>query len=178
MYINSIEKSSFIYGPGERYVIWTQGCSIRCKGCWNKKMWAFNRGDYLKVDELIKDILFYSTNGVTILGGEPLDQYKEILELIKKIFDKNISVILYTGYTREEIENQNKKEILDYIDILISGIYEEKNRNINLQWRGSSNQKVEFLTDRYNESCIEDYNYVEIILDEDGNETILGFPDV
>lgn len=176
MYINSLEKSSFIYGPGERYVIWTQGCSIRCKGCWNKEMWDFKKGIFFEVSKLVNDIVHCDIGGITILGGEPLDQYGEILELVKEMYKKNISVILYTGYTRKEIEYHNKKEVLNYIDILISGRYVEEKREINLQWIGSKNQKIEFLTKRYDESLIEDSNYLEIILDEDGGETILGFP--
>ncbi|MFK4784808.1 4Fe-4S single cluster domain-containing protein [Fusobacterium sp. MFO224] len=177
MNINSYENSSFIYGPGERFIIWTQGCSIRCKGCWNEKMHSFKKVNEIGCKELLKLVVDSEVKGVTFLGGEPFDQYKELLEIAKKLYELNISVIIFSGYEKFELIRDEKNEIFKYIDILIYGRYVESKRNINLQWRGSENQVVDFLSDRYSEKELIDGNYVEIIIENDGSLKILGFPE-
>lgn len=179
MNIAHIETSSSIYGPGERYVIWVQGCSIRCEACWNYEMWSLETKIQKSVEELFKEIeqLKIEIEGITILGGEALDQYEEVFELCKKNFQSGLSVMLYTGYEREEIQSLQKEEILEFVDILIPGRYKKEFRNTNLQWRGSENQEIQFLTKRYSSSIVEEGNYVEINIDEWGSTTILGYPD-
>jgi anaerobic ribonucleoside-triphosphate reductase activating protein len=177
--LSYIQKSSSIYGPGERYVIWTQGCSLHCKGCWNKDTWSFKSNLVLSLEEVLDDIQLskQELEGVTILGGEPLDQYLPVLQLIREIKKLGLSVMLYTGYELEEIHNKGYSEILDFVDILIPGRFEEDKRNTNLEWRGSENQKVHFLSERYINFVMEDANYIEITIDENGKQTILGYPE-
>lgn len=177
MNIAHIEPQSFIYGPGCRFVIWVQGCSIHCKGCWNQKMWSFDIKKEYSLSELIKMILSEKIEGVTILGGEPLDQFDEVFLLCKECQNYGFSTMVFTGYELEEIEKSEKSIIKSVTDILITGRYDEKLRTIDNQWIGSTNQQILFLSERYADYKIKNANYMEISIEKDGRCTILGFPD-
>ncbi|MFP3040267.1 radical SAM protein [Treponema primitia] len=179
MNIAHIEECSYIYGPGRRFVIWTQGCSLRCKGCWNTSMWSFRPKVILSVEALYEKIDVAAAapdgiEGITLLGGEPLDQYEETTELLRLCKQAGISVILFTGYEMAEIAE--KKALFDLTDILISGRYEQERRTLNHQWIGSTNQEIHFLSERYKDYKKRDVNYMEIAIEESGSVTILGFP--
>ena len=92
-------------------------------------MHDFEGGFYIKIEDLIIQIkdatAKYNINGVSILGGEPLEQFEELLKLMKLIKELNLGIILYTGYEKEEIKSSGKTEIFDYADLLISGRYIE-----------------------------------------------------
>ena len=180
MNIAHIEKQSYIYGPGCRYVIWTQGCSIRCKGCWNQSMWDFTPKHDIAVSELFDQItaLDEKIEGVTILGGEPLDQYEETLTFLQVCAKAGLSTMLFTGYELQEITQKGMSDIQKYLDILITGRYEEAKRTLQHQWIGSTNQEIHFLSDRYADYNIKNGNYMEVSIEEDGSLTILGFPNV
>ncbi len=177
MNIAHIEETSLIYGPGIRFVIWAQGCSIRCKGCWNKEMWSFKIKNEISTDELFNKIINEKNiEGITILGGEPFDQYEELLALIKRVRITELSIILYTGYTILELEKANKTEILGYIDILISGRYDKNYRTVEYGGLvGSSNQKIHFFTEKYSMEDIPKQNETEISIDENGKIIIYGY---
>lgn len=84
--------------------------------------------------------------------------------------------MVFTGYELSEIDNSEKSKIKSVADILIVGRYDENKRTLYKQWIGSTNQHVLFMTDRYDSSIIEDQNYVEIDIDENGTVVMLGFP--
>lgn len=174
--IGQIESSCTIYGPNSRTVVWVQGCSLGCKGCWNKDLWTKFGGELVSVDSIIEMAILQGDEGLTILGGEPLQQPHAVLELIKRARAKDLGVFLYTGYELEELEGASL-ECFEQSDIVVSGRYVDELRDTNLRWRGSSNQKVTFPTSRY-----EDYNFIEdnevqVTLNEDGTLSILGYPD-
>jgi anaerobic ribonucleoside-triphosphate reductase activating protein len=177
--IAHIEEQSSIYGPGCRFVIWTQGCSIRCKGCWNEAMWNFAPKLELSASQLFDKITRYKDRieGVTILGGEPLDQYDETLSLLQLCVKAGLSTMLFTGYDIQEITEKSMEEITKNLDILITGRYEETKRTLRHQWIGSTNQEIHFLSDRYKRYSLKNMNYTEVSIDEDGSITVLGFPD-
>ncbi|MDP8162370.1 4Fe-4S single cluster domain-containing protein [Pasteurella skyensis] len=179
MNIAHIERHSYIYGPGCRFVIWTQGCSLGCKGCWNTAMWSFNPINLLTIDEIYQQIRENKNNieGITLLGGEPLQQFDETLQLVKRCKQAGLTTMLFTGYEWEEIEQNKMNSILDYLDILITGRYQKDKRTLNHQWIGSTNQEIHFLTDIYQNYQIDNANYVEITIDKFGKQEILGFPD-
>lgn len=181
MRLAHINNNSSIYGFGNTFAIWMQGCSLKCKGCWNKSMHDFEGGFYIKTEDLIiqikEAINKYNISGVSILGGEPLEQFEELLKLMKLIKELNIGIILYTGYEKEEIKSSKKTEIFDYADLLISGRYIEERRNINNHLFGSDNQVMDFLTDRYKNENIVNGTYVEIDIDENGRIDMYGYPD-
>ena len=177
MNIAHIEEISYIYGPGTRFVIWVQGCSIRCKGCWNREMWSFEKRSEYTIEELLNMIRFQGNaiEGITILGGEPLDQFCEVHALCLECQHIGLSTMVFTGYELFEIDNSEKSKIKSVTDILIVGRYDESKRTLYNQWIGSTNQQVLFLTKRYNNN-IKNKNYVEVNIDENGALTLLGFP--
>lgn len=178
MNIAHYEESSQIYGPGDRFVIWTQGCSLHCPGCWNQDMWSFEKKNEISKEKLWQIILGIKNDieGVTFLGGEPFEQYADLLWLAQKIFVESLSLMIFTGYDKEELVQDGKSEIFQYTDILIDGRYIAPLRNVDLQWRGSSNQTIHFLSPRYTPAIIHNSNYMEFLIDEWGQTTVLGFP--
>lgn len=179
MNIAHIEPQSFIYGPGCRFVIWVQGCSIRCKGCWNQQMWDFDKHNEYPITRLLEMILSEKEyiEGITILGGEPLDQFPETIALCQECQKIGLSTMVFTGYELSEIEASEKSAIKSFADILITGRYIENLRTTNSQWIGSTNQQILFLSDKYQNYTLENANYIEIDIEDDGKCTILGFPD-
>lgn len=179
MKISHIQEQSKIYGPGNRFVIWVQGCSLRCPGCWNPEMWSAKAGLEKSIDEILIQIksLENEIEGVTFLGGEPLEQYADIKYLCEAIKEIGLSTMLFTGYTMHDIKEKQQTKILSYLDILITGRYDENLRNTQLQWIGSSNQEILFLSKEYNDYNIQNTNYVEIHLANDGQAEVLGFPE-
>ena len=178
MNIAHIEEQSYIYGPACRFVIWTQGCSIRCKDCWNKEMWSFKVKNEISTKKLFKKIISEKTyiEGITILGGEPFDQYEELLNLIKQIRQTDLSIILYTGYSFNELKDKNKTEILNLIDIIITDRYDKNYRTENGGLIGSSNQEIMFLTKKYTKNDLPKNNEIEISINEIGQINMYGYP--
>jgi anaerobic ribonucleoside-triphosphate reductase activating protein len=178
MNIAYIEERSYIYGPGCRFVIWTQGCSLRCAGCWNDTLWDFRDNRLMSVEQVFalaaeKELI----EGITLVGGEPLDQYEETLVLARMCQNKGLSVMVFTGYEMAEIRKKGMAAIMDYTDILITGRYDKDKRTLNHQWIGSTNQEIHFISGRYRNYQKRDANYMEINIDETGRITVLGFPD-
>lgn len=174
-----LESHSHIYGPGTRFVVWLQGCSLACSGCWNQDMWSFADNRLMHREELLLDIIHTKDiDGITILGGEPLQQSENTVWLLSKIREMtDKTCILYTGYTDTELRTMRVYEILDTVcDILIVGRYEKKNRSVFLQWRGSTNQKVMYTSNSRIEERPKLLNEVELIIDSAGGMTALGYP--
>lgn len=145
MRINSIIQDSIVDGKGLRLVLFMQGCSRHCTGCHNPSTWNKDKG--FKIDEkAIVEMLVSNPliDGITISGGEPFEQYNELLELILAVrcfTDKDIWV--YTGYKYEELlENPYYSEILKYIDVLVDGPYIEEQRTLSIPFKGSYNQRI------------------------------------
>lgn len=145
--------NDFINGENISVSLWTAGCPHRCKGCHNSEMWDYENGYEVPIDikgQLIKAI---SANGLvrnfSILGGEPLSEENRdfILTIVQAIRTAypSIKIFLWTGYTIEELKNMEDKKInsiLENIDVLIDGKYDESLRNVTLELRGSSNQRI------------------------------------
>jgi anaerobic ribonucleoside-triphosphate reductase activating protein len=176
MWIGHRSEHSTIYGPGLRYVIWTQGCTLACKGCWNKQFWP-KGGTPVTITDLVKEILqVKGIEGITILGGEPLQQANATLELIRSVKAVGQTVFMYTGYEPEEFD-ETMQACFDSSDIVVTGRYIESQRNVNLRWRGSTNQMVHCPTGRYSLSELIEQNEVEIVVNQDGTIELYGYPD-
>lgn len=139
-------------GPGMRFGIWTQGCPRRCPGCMSPNSQPLDQGYVVDVNALADEIINSGRTELTISGGEPFIQAEALASIIEKVREtRELGVIIYTGYTFEEIlSNENKfcKNLLNQCDLLVDGAYEEMlNDGKNL--RGSSNQRAIVLTDRY-----------------------------
>lgn len=151
--------NDFINGEGVSVSLWTAGCPHHCPGCHNKHMWDYDNGYVIPVD-LIQQLSHAITdNGImrnlSILGGEPLAPYnlsftQWVIQGIRQKFP-NIKIFIWTGYTLEELQEIYKTNIiakdtlnfiLENIDILIDGRYEEDKRDITLKLRGSTNQRI------------------------------------
>lgn len=141
---------SIVDGPGIRFTIFTQGCAHHCFNCHNQETWDFDKGKDVDIDELISKIKRNPLlQGITLSGGDPLYQVNACLELVKKVKELNsdLDIIIYTGFTFEELANNFKKNndllsLLKLSDVLIDGKYEDSLRDLTLRFRGSSNQRV------------------------------------
>jgi anaerobic ribonucleoside-triphosphate reductase activating protein len=168
--------NSEIYGPGTRTVIWVQGCTLACKGCWNQDIWPSEGGVRQKVDVLIETILHHGDSGITLMGGEPLQQSDSILQLIQMARQHNLSIMLYSGYEEKELDEVQLR-CVDLSDIVILGRYVDRLRDTTLRWRGSSNQSVRYPTERHRSELRREEHSVEIHMDENGRLKILGYPE-
>ncbi len=179
--INSYIPKTEVEGPGTRFCIWVQGCSICCEGCANSHMWDKHGGRLVSVNDLVSEIskLKDEIEGVTFLGGEPLEQIEPVIKISKEVQKIGLSVIVFTGKEYESIKNENEvKELVKYTDILIDGRYEVSKRDFSRAWVGSSNQKFYFFSDKYDESIITKYkNKFEIRFDQNSSVTVNGMGD-
>lgn len=173
--IHRIITSTKVEGPGIRTCIYLQGCSHHCEGCFAMDTWSVEPKLLMSCDELMSRVLDDTeAEGVTILGGEPLDQFDEVLELCKKVKATRKTVILFTGYTLDEIKNEkNYEAILEYIDVLIDGPYLKEQRDFSRPMVGSKNQNFIFLTDEYSMTDF-GHNKLEIRISPSGLITVNG----
>lgn len=145
-----IQTDSIVDGPGLRAVVWTQGCKHDCKGCHNPTTHTFNGGFAVDIDVIKEKIKkLYLHRGITFSGGDPMEQPDECNEIAKFARGIGLDVWCYTGYTYEELlsneglrYNRGWRKFLDNIDVLVDGKFIEKERSLNLYFRGSRNQRV------------------------------------
>ncbi|WP_294188259.1 anaerobic ribonucleoside-triphosphate reductase activating protein [uncultured Clostridium sp.] len=144
-----IRKFDVSNGPGVRSTLFVSGCTNKCEGCFNKELQDFNYGEKWTKDiedDFIKQVMNPNIVGVNILGGEPMDQVRDedLCNLLRRIkYETNKSIWLWSGYLYEDIiVSDDKRNILEYVDVLIDGRFEIEKRNISLSYRGSSNQRV------------------------------------
>lgn len=141
-----LQTDSIVDGIGIRTVIWTQGCSHNCPYCHNPKTHDFNGGDLVELEDVIEELENLSgQDGVTFSGGDPMFQPKECAILAKKVHELGMNVWAYTGFTFEELIEKGNKDILEFlnnIDVLIDGRFEIDKKSLDLEFRGSSNQRI------------------------------------
>lgn len=152
MRLSGITKESIVDGPGLRYVIFAQGCLHRCAHCQNPKTWDLDAGEEYSVKQVIrlfkkqKRTLTAATyRGITFSGGEPFLQARELAETAKAARQIGWDVVIYTGYTYEqllEINDNDMNNLLSECDLLIDGKYVHELRTSDLPFRGSSNQRI------------------------------------
>lgn len=140
MRIAGIVRDSIVDGLGIRDVIFFQGCSHHCKGCHNQQTWDYDGGEHRFLGSIVRE-LSESTNDVTISGGEPLDQAKDLIELVKELKQQGKNIWLYTGNT----VNPTKRiyyVLSRYVDVIVDGRFVEELKDPDLLFRGSSNQRI------------------------------------
>ena len=141
-----IVEDSIVDGPGLRTAIFAQGCPRRCEGCHNPQSHAFGTGTDWTVDDLFAHIRKNPiVRGVTFSGGEPFSQAAPFAQLGRRLKQAGYEVAAYTGYTFEELlENgtPEQKALLRTLDILIDGEFILAQRNLDLRFRGSGNQRI------------------------------------
>lgn len=168
--IYALAHQTEVLGPFKRFGLWVQGCPMQCKGCLAPNSLNPDEGETWDISDLANVILnqvdSYGLEGITISGGEPFYQPEALVELIKILKShRNLGIIVYSGYTLEFLlkkaeNNHHYFNFLDKIDTLIDGHYVES-QNDNLSLRGSKNQNVICLTDRYRHLIHEYYGKSE-----------------
>jgi len=173
------EASSFVNGPGERFVIWFQGCPFSCPGCFNRDARTFDGGDLVPLQELWEKILASGVRGVTLSGGEPFLQAKEAALLLRECGRRGIDRVVYTGFLYEELKREifpGTRELLRASDLLLEGRY-RKEIPPDGEWTGSGNQRVLALSARGMEmksSRRTEWVEREYIISEDGETVLTG----
>ena len=144
-------------GPGRRFALWVQGCTIRCPGCCNPHF--FERGGGREVEErqLVDQLapLVGRVEGITLLGGEPFEQAEALSRVASGAQALGLSVMTFTGSTMEELRDRGGSgepgvaALLAATDLLVDGRYQVGLPEGERRWAGSTNQRFHFLTSRY-----------------------------
>ncbi len=143
-----IIKESLVNGPGMRRVFFSQGCSHNCKGCFNPETHDFSGGYIWVIDDLIKEVKDNPLlKGVTFSGGDPFQQSEAFAYMAEELKKLDINIWSFTGYTFEYLmENMYKipswGRMLNNIDVLVDGEFQEEHQEEGLKYRGSSNQRI------------------------------------
>ena len=177
--IHSVIEKSRVNGPGERLVVFTQGCAHGCKGCFNSALHSYEYGEKISPTELLRTHHAAALEGITVSGGEPFDQPRALESLLKAAKEVcGHTCVVYTGYEYENlVSGELTSKCLSYIDVLIDGRFVESKKEATLLARGSTNQKFIFLTDRYDQEDFYMPGKVEITIGPDGTVTSTGFSD-
>ncbi len=152
----TIKNCDIANGPGVRVSLFVSGCTHHCKGCFNEVAWDFNYGQPFTqdtVNEILQMLAPDYVKGITLLGGEPFEPQNQpaILDLLRqiKIQYPEKSVWAFSGYLFEKDILGGKlgpweitEEILRYLDVLVDGPFIEAKKDLNLRFRGSSNQRI------------------------------------
>lgn len=156
MFYGNIKYYDIANGEGVRTSLFVSGCTHHCKNCFNPETWDFNYGKPFTEeveDKIIKSLQPDYVNGLTILGGEPMEPANQkallpFVEKVKKIYP-NKSIWCYSGYLFDkELLSPSRaycpwtKTLLSYIDILVDGEFKEELKDITLRFKGSSNQRI------------------------------------
>ena len=147
MRYNTIRKMDISNGPGLRVSIFMQGCHFHCKDCFNEETWDFNGGEEF-TDDVINRVLELASAdyivGLSVLGGEPMHpkNIQGTTKLVKAFREKypDKSIWVWSGYLFDK--DLSKKEVLNYIDVLVDGTFKIDLFDPKLKWKGSSNQRV------------------------------------
>lgn len=177
MKVNSILKISEANGPGKRGVIWVQGCTRHCEGCFNKETQPVFGGVEMSVSSILKQFILKEIDGITVSGGEPFAQVSELKKLLQAAKKKGLNTLVYSGYTYEELLI-NCKDVLRFCNYLIDGPY-KKDIPSKCRWAGSGNQRFLELENGFVKNdlteCEEFSQTAEITIDEKGSVVITGF---
>jgi anaerobic ribonucleoside-triphosphate reductase activating protein len=139
-------------GEGVRHSLFVSGCNFRCKDCFQPAIFNFNAGfPYTQEleDQIIDDLQYDYVQGLTLLGGEPFANTPMLIQLckhVREVYGNSKDIWSWTGFTWEELhlegETPDKLELLSYVDVLVDGRFMYGRKDPNLQFRGSSNQRV------------------------------------
>ncbi len=169
-------------GPGLRFCLWVQGCSRHCKGCMAVETWPHNAGFLMQTGEILQRVISAGdVEGITFLGGEPFEQAAAVGELAQKAKAMGLSVVVFTGFTYEELlekEDKSIQSLLEQTDLLIDGPFVQAMFDLSRPWVGSSNQQYRFLTGKYSPRDLENIrNQIEVRLSSDGKALLNGMGD-
>jgi anaerobic ribonucleoside-triphosphate reductase activating protein len=172
--IAAIVDDTHAEGPGRRWALWVQGCSIRCAACCNPEMFDERRGEPVALDVLrarIAAARARGVEGVTFLGGEPFEQPAGLAELAQGAKALGMTVMVFSGYTLDALRARpDASVLLALTDLLVDGPYDrtqpEPAPPAGRRWIGSANQVMHYLTSAYAaaDPRMRDANTIEIRL--------------
>ena len=174
--LHAILESSRANGPGNRFVIWLQGCPINCPDCFNPKTHSIHEGFDSSTESVMEHIRQHQNKleGITISGGEPFAQPQALAELVHETASLGLSNLIFSGYTLESIRRGEMADaILSNTDVLIAGPYRNKEHQGN-SMLGSSNQRIHLLSSRYTLEDLHDIPTSEIQISPEGDIIISG----
>ncbi|MEI7815159.1 MAG: 4Fe-4S single cluster domain-containing protein [Coriobacteriia bacterium] len=184
--IARVAPSTTAEGPGVRFAVWVQGCTIRCNGCFNAHLWGQSGGTLICPRDLAQQALESDVEGVTLLGGEPFEQAEGLSVFASLARVSGLSVMTFTGRNLSDLEQEAGsrpavRRLIDATDLLVDGPYVADHPDLVRPWVGSTNQHFHFLTDRY-ESLRDDLPSVvdrlEIHVAGDGTVSVNGWATV
>ncbi len=171
--VHAIEPRSRANGPGARFVVWLQGCTLGCPGCFNPTTHDPRGGDSQSIDEIAAQIPD-DVEGLTLSGGEPLQQAEAAAALLDAARARGLSTLAFSGYSIDEIRAlPGGPAVLARLDVLIDGRYVAGER-LATGLRGSANQRIQLLTPRYTLAEIEATPVAEIRISKSGELILTG----
>ncbi len=174
--IHAAIRSSSVNGPGARMVVFFQGCSRNCPGCFNPRTHPFEAETLMTPEGIFNEYCDGGVEGITVSGGEPFSQPVGLKRLLEAARARRLSTVVYTGFTHEELLKMPETSLaLPLIDMLIDGPFEMEKAEKTLLGRGSSNQRFLSLTGRYTEADFYMPGKVELLIDKNGLVTGTGF---
>lgn len=146
-------------GPGHRFALWVQGCSIRCPGCCNPEMFVIDGGSAMSIEDVVMRLASVTgIEGISVLGGEPFEQAEGVAEVVRHAKLRGLTVMIYSGYSLAELHDQGRTRpainaLLEHTDLLVDGRYDrdrpEPPPPAGRRWLGSTNQVMHFMTAAY-----------------------------
>lgn len=161
-------------GPGQRFVVWFQGCTLGCPGCVNPQTHS-PAAETTSASRLVDEILGVpDIDGVSISGGEPFQQGEALRYIVERLrAESSLSILIFTGYSLKELKLLPSASVLDFVDVLVAGRYVQSlHRAQGLL--GSANQRLHRLTARYSASELENLPELEWQLRADGTTIVTG----
>ena len=172
--LSHLEPCSYANGPGARFVVWMQGCTIGCHGCCNQHTWSHAPRLLMPIQRVYDQIITHANTieGVSFTGGEPFEQAEALAVLCRMLKTAGLSVVCFTGHTLTHLRTNRaptgSHELLKHIDILKDGRYMHKQKTDDLPLRGSHNQQLHFLSGRYAVDDVAACPRAEIMIGNDG----------
>ena len=172
--VHATEPASRVNGPGTRMVIWFAGCSLGCPGCYNPNTHDPTAGTRIALVELIAQVNGALAPGLSLSGGEPMEQPEAALALATAARAAGKTVLMFSGHTLDEIRaHALGPRILAQLDVLIDGRYRADQRRAH-GLRGSDNQIIHLLSDAYSRADVEATAEAEIRIAPDGSVVLSG----
>ena len=175
--IHAVEPRSRANGPGARFVVWMQGCTLGCPGCFNPTTHDVTGGRTVPIAELATQLAAAASaeaEGLSLSGGEPLQQPAATAALLDAARALGMSTLAFSGYSIEEIrELPGGPDVLARLDVLVDGRYISTDR-LAAGLRGSANQRIQLLTRRYSLADVEATPVAEIRIGPTGELVLTG----
>ncbi|WP_238011359.1 4Fe-4S single cluster domain-containing protein [Dactylosporangium sp. AC04546] len=175
--LHGVLRRSRANGPGERLVVWVQGCSLGCPGCFNPGTHASARGERREIAELVTTAVGDGVEGVTLTGGEPLEQPAAVEAFGAALRPTGLGLIILTGFTTAEIERDPARAAaVRHADLVVAGRYQRR-RHLGAGLRGSANKQYWWRTGRYRAADLDALPDLEVLIAADGTVTTTGMVD-